>query len=706
MEKIREFLKLEVDNTSQKMLFVYIFIAYFFAIAVRYYWIYVFQNDPNSMWNGQVMINTNDGYAWAEGARDILNGGNTPNDGSAVTQSISKITALLASVVPVSFETLILWMPGVFGSLLVIPVLLIGKAINQIRIGFIAALLASIALSYYNRTMIGYYDTDLLVIVLPTFVLWGVIVSLIEQKNRYLAMTAFLVILYSWYYGGSYSLLMAMSGMLLVYTLFFDRKNLFNYKTVLFILVALNFPGINLKIITVILLFIFFHFFKEKSDKMVIPLLIIIGLYILYIGGFNGIIQKIEQYVIRTAVADDINLKFFSVVQTVREAGAIPFEIFASRISGSIPTFILSFLGTILLIIRYPILLLSLPMVGLGFLAYSSGLRFTVYAVPIFALGIGYLIVLIASKVSLFPARLSFILLATASILYPNIKHVIEYKVPTVFSKNEVSVLNSISKISKEEDYVVTWWDYGFPIRYYSKTKTLVDGGKHSGFQNFAPSLILASQSQNISANLARLEVEYTEKQFSEKWTDYTTVKMMKDYGYENSIEFLSDLTQEIQLPQKTRDIFLYLPNRMFNIFPTVTLFSNLDIMTGERFPQKYFSYTRPVKDDDNQVAFADGSVLSKNNGIISIGGQQIGVKSFHVVQYDRQGKLHKRSQNLRPDGHLNVVFLQSYNKTLILDDAMLNSTFIQLFVFENYNPDLFEPTIMTPYAKVYKLKI
>jgi len=35
----------------------------------------------------------------------------------------------------------------------------------------------------------------------------------------------------------------------------------------------------------------------------------------------------------------------------------------------------------------------------------------------------------------------------------------------------------------------------------------------------------------------------------------------------------------------------------------------------------------------------------------------------------------------------------------------MYNSVFIQLFVFENYDKSLFEPVILNPLVKVYKLK-
>ncbi len=56
-------------------------------------------------------------------------------------------------------------------------------------------------------------------------------------------------------------------------------------------------------------------------------------------------------------------------------------------------------------------------------------------------------------------------------------------------------MLDKLKKISKREDYVVSWWDYGYPLRYYSDTKTLIDGLKHKGDVNFTPSAIL-TQSQ------------------------------------------------------------------------------------------------------------------------------------------------------------------------------------------------------------------
>lgn len=105
------------------------------------------------------------------------------------------------------------------------------------------------------------------------------------------------------------------------------------------------------------------------------------------------------------------------------------------------------------------------------------------------------------------------IVFATILTLAPVFIHIYNYKAPTVFSQNEASLLNQLKNIANREDYVVTWWDYGYPVRYYSDVKTLVDGGKHLGKDNFFPSFSL-SKDEQAAANMARLSVEYTEKAF------------------------------------------------------------------------------------------------------------------------------------------------------------------------------------------------
>ena len=160
-----------MNNLTQetKLTILYILIAFTFSVLMRMIWIYQFQDAEAFKFAGQFMINTNDGYFWAEGARDLLSGVSQENDLSPTTLAPSQLTALLAFILPFSFESVILYMPVFLSSLIVIPIVLIARALNNLEMGLIAALLASIAWSNYNRTMVGYYDTDMLNIVLPMF---------------------------------------------------------------------------------------------------------------------------------------------------------------------------------------------------------------------------------------------------------------------------------------------------------------------------------------------------------------------------------------------------------------------------------------------------------------------------------------------------------------------------------------------------------
>ena len=717
MSKVVDILSLKENKLDIKYFILLVFLAFAFSLSVRYIWIDIFSGVESFKWNNEIMINTNDGYYFAEGARDILNGGHQENDLSPVVIPLSKLTALLAQILPISFETLILWMPGVFGSLLVLPIMLISRIFKQDILGFCAALLGGIAWSYYNRTMIGYYDTDLLIVVLPSLVVWGVLYALHhEDSDSFLFAPIFALAALEWH-GGMVHIVNGVFIMTLLYTVIFERKNLYYYKFLAVFILVLTSLSILLKFSLMIALVALFHYFKEKLTRKIIIIIVAISAFIyLIFGGIDWIMSILRNaYVTRMLVADELNLaslKFFAVVNTVREAGQIPFETFANRISGHMITFWLSVIGYLLFVIRYRLLVISLPMVVLGFFALQGGLRFTVFAVPFMALGVMYLVFLVAkyleviftNKVKPF-AKYIFVGLVTLLVVYPNIKHVQGYRVPVVFQKDEVKVLDYLGKIAQREDYVISWWDYGYPIRYYSDVKTIVDGANHSGDVNFPVSFVL-THSQTASANMARLDVEFTEKNFIEKCG--ASIKcIMKTYNIKDPNKFLLALNNKnFQRPMKTRDVFLYLPNRMMDIFPTVDMFSNLDLVSGKQGLRPFFYVSKSFNDTGSTINLGNNIVLHKQGGKLQIGNQTVPLKNFAVTEYDTKGILQKKIQKLNPNAKVSVIYMKNYNQFLVLDNRMYESTYIQLFALENYDKDLFEPVILSPLAKVYKLKI
>lgn len=689
-----------------KLTILYIFLAFTFSVALRLVWMYQFAGYEAFKFNGQFMINTNDGYYWAEGARDLLTGMSQPNDLSPTSDAASQLTALFAKVLPFSFETIIFFLPVFLGSLIVIPIILIARGLNNLEMGFIAALLASIAWSYYNRTMIGYYDTDMLNIVLPMFLLWSIIWAINTNRNIYILITAIDILVYRWWYPQSYSLEFSFFGLILAYTLFFDKKNLFNYKLLAMMLFAMmNLDGyIRLPIV----LIAFYIFEQEKLDKYLYYILGASILGFFATGGLDPILLRLKLYVFKDSVSvatEGLNLHFFTVMQTVREAGQIPFETFANRISGHTITFLLSLVGYAYLAYRHKIMLFALPLLGLGFLASVGGLRFTVYAVPVLAFGIAYLITEISSKMPTNKLRVLSLLVLTLAILYPNYKHIESYKVPTVFNADEVKILDDLRKIADREDYVVSWWDYGYPIRYYADVKTLVDGGKHEGDANFPVSFML-THTQEEAAKMARLDVEYTEKNYESNRTLSTIEQMTTDYGFSDTNDFLYSLQTEINLPKKTRDIFFYLPYRMLNIYPTVSLFSNLNLMNGAKDKQPFFFVSNSAKDMGDKIQLAQNVYLDKRTSALEIGNQTQVIRRFVKTTYDKNMQLNVNETLVNFSGNLSVIFMSNYNTFLVLDEKTYNSLYIQLMVLEKYNKDLFEKVTSNPNVKVYKLKV
>lgn len=710
-------LKLREQQTSIRVLLLLIIIAYIFSVSLRFIWVNELSSIPQFYWNHELMINNNDGYFFAEGARDILNGYHQKNDYSGLDQPLAQITAFFSKIIPINFEKIILYMPAFIGSLIVIPLILIGHTLKQTTLGFIASLIGSIAHSYYNRTMTGYYDTDMLNIVFPVFEMYTLILALTHQRNHYLIPITISIALYQWWYPQAYALDTALFLMIIGYAVIFDRFNRYFYKMALFILIGILSLPVITKIGLALIIFSFFHFKKQISDKYFWGVFSAVTLFYFFSGGINPIINLLNMYVFREETENTIatSLHYYNVMSTVREAGDIPFTVFAERISGHTITFIVACIGYLMALFVYRPLLITLPLLGLGFIAMFAGLRFTIYAVPVMSIGYAYLLVFVTQFIEKNWLRYTALFTLTLAAIYPNYEHIRQYMTPTVLTTQEVASLDALRKFSSREDYVVSWWDYGFPIRYYADVKTWIDGGRHSGDVNYPASLVLTTDTPLIAARMMRLFTEYCEFRFQNTTNlEYSGInKKRVDYEYmlakekqKNPNDFIKALSlPEYKLPTKTRDVYLMLPLRMMEIFPTVALFSNLDLTGAEKRPTPFYFLSRGVQDTGKTIELGQGISIDKMSNMLRAGSQSLPIKAFYQSGYDQNQKLQVGRQVFASEG-LNVIYMASYGQFLVVDDYYLNSQFIQMFVFERYDPKYFQPIIMSPMNKIYKLKI
>ena len=95
------------------------------------------------------------------------------------------------------------------------------------------------------------------------------------------------IIANSEWYASSYSLNLAMATMVLIYTLFFERRNLFFYKTLIFMLLSMALIAWSLKVLLALALFGAFHYLpKASSRNVILTLLVASALLMLLTGGF------------------------------------------------------------------------------------------------------------------------------------------------------------------------------------------------------------------------------------------------------------------------------------------------------------------------------------------------------------------------------------------------------------------------------------
>jgi len=701
--------KLSFNQVTTGQMLGLMLIAYLFSFAIRLIWVYQFQDNPSFMWNGQLMINTNDGYFFSSGVQKELFGIHVDNPRvfGMWDYGVIFFTTLFAKITPFSLETIILYMPAIISSLVVIPIILIARLYGQSLWGFLAALLGSITWSYYNRTMIGYYDTDMFSAMAPMLILFFLMKSTLDFNLKSALYAAIAIAIYPFLYDAGLSIVYAMGIMYALYMVFYHRNDRTTYLSLILVFVALlPFPLASpfeyiVKVIVLIGLYFFLKKVTIEQKKLMIITLILFVLFLFFGNVIGLVLSKMVNYI--STGTKDSGLHFYSVVQTVREAGQIPFSTFANRISGSQIGVFIAFLGYITLVLKHRAFILALPLMGIGIFSLFGGLRFTVYAVPVAAMSAIYLFFLLGDYFKDKKLKYGFIIFATMAMVYPNIKHIIGYKVPTVLNKTEVQDLVKLDEISDGKDYTLTWWDYGYPVWYYSDTSTLIDGGKHNN-DNFIISKIMQTSSPELAANLSRLAVEtYVDSNYS----------IIADTLFKNGKEDQIDpnlMLEELEngtykLPKKTRDIYLYLPYRMMRIFPTVSVFGNLDLTTGKEERKMAFYPTSVMGNKDGMILLRNGIVFDAQKGEISIGKEKKSVKNFIITQNTKSGKINLQSQLYHIDGEYAIVYMKSYGQFIVMDIKTFNSTYVQMFMLEKYNKNLFELVVSSAYSKIYKLK-
>ena len=213
----KNLIELPHDRIPKTAVFGFIILAYLLSFWVRLEWIDYAQanylNDqgetvflrPNMVKDGVALPNTHDSFYFGSIVQKAALGMHQNNDLLPGVYQNGMITALpywLIKLFPeLSIEHLLLWLPVYVAGLVCIPLILIGRLYGCTLWGVGAACLAGITHSYYNRTLAGYYDTDIFAITSPAFSVFFLLAASRKKSVKYLLAAALSLFLGRFFYG-------------------------------------------------------------------------------------------------------------------------------------------------------------------------------------------------------------------------------------------------------------------------------------------------------------------------------------------------------------------------------------------------------------------------------------------------------------------------------------------------------------------------
>ncbi|MBT3635452.1 MAG: hypothetical protein HN531_00810 [Opitutae bacterium] len=215
---------------------LFILFAYGLSVHIRYTWIdfaeahYVTDAGekeffrPQMVRDGIALPNTHDSFYFGSILQKALYQKHQDNHliPSVYTNGmITYLPYLLLKTFPDKWtiEELLLKIPVWVAGLVCIPIVLIGRLYGSSLWGFFAACLAGVAHSYYNRTLAGYYDTDMFSITVPAFAFFFLLAASRRESVGYLVAAAVTLYLSRFFYGSTQAITCAMCLVSIFYRL-------------------------------------------------------------------------------------------------------------------------------------------------------------------------------------------------------------------------------------------------------------------------------------------------------------------------------------------------------------------------------------------------------------------------------------------------------------------------------------------------------
>lgn len=702
--------------------------------------------NPEYRLGSEWLLATHDAYHWVAAAEGF---------GLGVGHPMAEMLRLMAQALHTYPAAVAFWFPAVLASLVAVIVFAWVWALGSMEAGVAAGLITSLAPGFLARTLLGYYDTDLVTLFFPLLMTlapacWAMRYMLLPRMIlRRLALGSGLKAAQRlWGERGAdeahlerlgnplrwqWVLLLGASGVISWWTQEWHSvfPYLIRYNVVLLALMALIMAprgrrgilllgGLAYALPTLggpagfgfslILLLAGSKAGRGLRHLLCRPLVLALfwlGAAVLLVQGeiLATLINHANAYLKHSgdvrSTGEGMSLVYPSVAQSIIEVQDLSFAALFPYFHPWMEAAIVGLAGFVLVLFRRPGALFLLPLAALGLLSTKLGGRMVMFGAPVVAVGLTLPLYWLLQRLlradlrgAVAGAATSCILLALLVAPFADMIQAISQG--PIINRRHAEALTRARTMTPEDAKLWLWWDWGYAAHHFARRSTIADGAQHAGPSLYLPAAVFATD----NARFARQLIRYTAKMGNEPGNVFEGLDGRAAQALMDKLR-----SPETPLVEAKGRLFVVVSFEMLRLGFWISNFGNWNFVTrqGEGGALSIVPQALAYRLDTGEVRL-EGSTSTIYPSSISV-FEETGVTRRNYVQewFDAHPKATPEEQKEFLSGRRNVNFLfnRVTDEKLAVDQGLYNSLMVQLLVGDPQDPR-FSPYFKLVYDNVF----
>lgn len=702
--------------------------------------------NPEYRLGSEWLLATHDAYHWVAAAEGF---------GLGVGHPMAEMLRLMAQTLHTYPAAVAFWFPAVLASLVAVIVFAWVWALGSMEAGVTAGLITSLAPGFLARTLLGYYDTDLVTLFFPLLMTlapacWAMRYMLLPRMIlRRLALGSGLKAAQRlWGERGAdeahlerlgnplrwqWVLLLGASGVISWWTQEWHSvfPYLIRYNVVLLALMALIMAprgrrgilllgGLAYALPTLggpagfgfslILLLAGSKAGRGLRHLLCRPLVLVLlwlGAAVLLVQGeiLTTLINHANAYLKHSgdvrSTGEGMSLVYPSVAQSIIEVQDLSFAALFPYFHPWMEAAVVGLAGFVLVLFRRPGALFLLPLAALGLLSTKLGGRMVMFGAPVVAVGLTLPLYWLLQRLlradlrgAVAGAATSCILLALLVAPFADMIQAISQG--PIINRRHAEALTRARTMTPEDAKLWLWWDWGYAAHHFARRSTIADGAQHAGPSLYLPAAVFATD----NARFARQLIRYTAKMGNEPGNVFEGLDGRAAQALMDKLR-----SSETPLVEAKGRLFVVVSFEMLRLGFWISNFGNWNFVTrqGEGGALSIVPQALAYRLDTGEVRL-EGSTSTIYASSISV-FEETGVTRRNYVQewFDAHPKATPEEQKEFLSGRRNVNFLfnRVTDEKLAVDQGLYNSLMVQLLVGDPQDPR-FSPYFKLVYDNVF----